>query len=101
MQSAVAASLEAQDLTLDMLQEEARYILGRDVAFTEEQLAQALDPERFVAVRTLPGGVAPSATARLLDAAATEMTADEKWLATARGRIEKANAARAAARALS
>ncbi len=56
VQSVVAASLEAQDLTLDMLQEEARYILGRDVAFTEEQLSQALDPERFVAVRTLPGG---------------------------------------------
>ena len=101
VQSAVAANLEAQDLTLDMLQAAARHVVGRDAPFTAEQLAQALDPERFVAVRTLPGGVAPSATARLLDEAAAEMATDEKWLATAKSRIEKANATRAAACALS
>lgn len=95
---AVSTGLQASDVTLDMLQEAARSVLGRDLPLSGEQLADALDPERFIAVRTLPGGVAPASTATVLDAQAEALAAGDGWLRAAQARLEAA-AARAAAAA--
>ena len=87
---AVAASLEEPDLTLDMLQEAANHTVGHDLPFSAQQMAEALDPERFVDVRTLPGGVAPVATELLLDSIGEDIRADEEWLDAAETRIVRA-----------
>ncbi len=67
VQEAVADELEAQDLSLDMLQSAAVDVLGHELDYSAEQMQVALDPQHFVDIRTLPGGVAPRATGALLD----------------------------------
>lgn len=67
VQDAVNAGLTSSQLTLAMLQEAARNVLGRVLPLSETQFRQALDPVHFIAVRTGLGGVAPAATAAVLD----------------------------------
>jgi argininosuccinate lyase len=67
VQGAVQAGIPSSQLTLDRLQASARRVLGRELAFDEAQLEEALDPAHFVAVRTGAGGVAAVATAAVLD----------------------------------
>jgi hypothetical protein len=45
-----------------------------------ETIRRALDPVAFVQARMTLGGAAPSATAAVLDAQATQLTTDEAWL---------------------
>ena len=97
VQEAVADELEAQDLSLDMLQSAAVDVLGRELDYSTEQMQVALDPQHFVDIRTLPGGVAPRATGALLDTLGERLAVDEEWLFAARGRIEQAADARHAA----
>ncbi|MCB0045254.1 MAG: argininosuccinate lyase [Caldilineaceae bacterium] len=95
VQNAVKAGLGSDALTLAMLQAAARTVLGEELAFSEEQFTRALDPEHFVAVRTVPGGVAPEATDSLLDELAQQIQMDEEWLEDARERLHRADAYRA------
>jgi argininosuccinate lyase len=57
----------SSEWSVEKLQVAARQVLGRERALTAEQLDQAVDPMRFVAVRSGLGGAAPQATAALLD----------------------------------
>ena len=90
VREAVSAGLESTELTLDMLQAAATRTVGQKLPFSAQQMAEALDAEHFIRIRTLPGGVAPQATERLLDSLAEEIGADEEWLGTAETRIERA-----------
>jgi argininosuccinate lyase len=96
VQAAVKAGKGSNDLTLDMLQASAQAVLGHPLDFSEEQFALALDPEHFVAVRSVAGGVAPAATAQVLDDLAWRLQADEERLAGAEQRLAQAEAARRA-----
>lgn len=49
-----------KDLTLELVNEYAVKITGKKTTLTEEVFANALDPDYFIKVRTLPGGPAPS-----------------------------------------
>jgi argininosuccinate lyase len=80
VQAAVKAGIPSSQVTLDLLQVAARQVLGRELAFTEAQFTQALDPAHFVAVRAGEGGVAPGATAAVLDALQAELDADAQHL---------------------
>lgn len=98
VKSAVETHTPADALTLAMLQEAARRVTGAEVALTDAQFAAALDAAQFVAVRTVDGGVAPVATAVVLEAQAAQLeTGDRAWLAAAVARLDDADAARAAA----
>ena len=92
VREAVAAGLEAQDLTVDSLQAAAERTVGHRLPFSAEQMAEALDPQHFVEVRTLPGGVAPQATEQLLNQLDASVSSDREWLdlATERGIVAKA-----------
>jgi argininosuccinate lyase len=71
VQAAVKAGIPSSQLTLDLdLLASARRARcwGVNWPFTEAQFTQALDPAHFVAVRAGEGGVAPGATAAVLDA---------------------------------
>lgn len=91
VQAAVKASKASDELTLEMLQVSARNVLGRELDFDEKQFRRALDPQHFVNVRTVAGGVAPEATARLLEDLAWRLHADEEWLDGARRRLQRAD----------
>lgn len=67
VQAVVKMGIPSSQLTLDLLQTSACQVLGHELAFTEAQFVQALDPEYFVTVRAGVGGVAPAATAAVLD----------------------------------
>ena len=67
--------------------------LARDVAqqaataalpISESELLAALDPEHFIAVRTIPGGPAPGALQPELDRADAQRQADATWLQSER-----------------
>ena len=86
VQTAVRTGIPSSQLTLDLLQASARQVLGRELAFGEAQFRQALDPVHFTAVRTGEGGVAPSATAAVLDVLQTGLDADGHHLTTQQAR---------------
>ena len=50
----------------------------------------ALDPRAFVEARDLPGGAAPSATAKVLDAQGDALDRDRAWLQEARSKLDAA-----------
>ena len=67
VRSAVEQQVPADGLTVEMLHKAAKKELGQPLNFSAEQFEQALDPEHFISVRTVEGGVAPEATSAVLD----------------------------------
>ena len=99
VQEAVRSGVPSTQLTLAMLQRAAQQVLGSEVALSEAQFRQALDPAHFVQVRSGPGGVAPAATAALLDSAQAGIDDNTAWLAAAYARLAAASEHRGAATA--
>ncbi len=71
--------LGPDELTSEMLSEIARR-LGVDVNLSSAAFRHALDPQRFVEARSLPGGAAPSATKALLAEQEAAINTDRAWL---------------------
>ncbi|QMV45031.1 argininosuccinate lyase [Cohnella cholangitidis] len=83
--------LTVRDLTLERLKEAARSTIGRSIGLSGEELAEALDPVYFVAVRKLLGGPSPQEVKRAL-AVQTERSATEQaWLSQKKERLIRAN----------
>jgi argininosuccinate lyase len=55
------------------LREAFREMVGKDLPFSDLEIDEALDPERFVAVRKTPGGPAPAGMASVYAAVAAAM----------------------------
>jgi argininosuccinate lyase len=84
-------------LLLDISKE----VCGREIVFTEAQLAEVLSPTHFVEVRTTHGGPAPSETRRAGEVSQKLLTADEGWLHDTRENLSRASTAlKLAAKAL-
>ena len=78
--SCVRKAIDAgSDVTYDILQSVAREVIGRDLDMSADELAAAVSPENFVAIRTIYGGTAPSETRRALAVEREYETVDEKW----------------------
>ncbi len=78
--SCVRKAIDAgSDVTYDILQSVAREVIGRDLDMSADELAAAVSPENFVAIRTIYGGTAPSETRRALAVDRENETVDEKW----------------------
>lgn len=91
VRQAVADGISADEITLARLQAAARAVVGRELPFNAAQLARALDPDHFIALRTVAGGVAPAATASLLDHLDAQLAADQAWLVAAQARLSMAD----------
>lgn len=94
VKQAVAAGIPSTQLTLDRLQAAAQAAVGHALAFSEEQFVRALDAQHFIEVRSGLGGVAPAATAAVLDACAARVEDDAAWLDAARARLAAADGMR-------
>jgi len=70
----------------------SRDLTGTAIVYTDEQLAAILAPRHFIAVRTTPGGPAPSETSRALGVSRAALDADLAWLAQVRQRLAAAAA---------
>ena len=97
VRQAVAGGIPSTALTLARLQSAAQAAIGRSIAFSEEQFALALDAQHFIKVRAGLGGVAPAATAAVLDDLALTLHADAGWQQAAQARLAAAETMRAAA----
>lgn len=80
--SCVRCAIEAgTDVTYEILQSVAREVIGRDLEMSAGELAAAVSPENFVAIRTIYGGTAPVETRRALAVERETEVVDEKWYA--------------------
>jgi argininosuccinate lyase len=98
----IAAATASPDASLaGILREVSRSVCGREVVYTDAQLAEILSPRHFVEIRKTLGGPAPTETARALEVSKKALASDETWLTDARGRLTAAEEKlRAAASAL-
>lgn len=94
VQTAVKAGVPSSRLTLAMLQASAREVLGHALDLSAAQFQQALDPEHFVTVRSGVGGVAPAATAAVLNELQHALDAGFAWLDAAQARLAVATSRR-------
>jgi argininosuccinate lyase len=79
------------------LREISTEVLGRPVELDDAALALILSPQHFVGVRTMPGGPAPSETARAIAASLTKLAGDAEWFDSTLARLRGAEAALKAA----
>ena len=72
------------------LRQISKDVAGREVVYSEDELARILSPIHFVEIRTTYGGPAPSETRRALQVSREALAADEAWLTGAREKLRRA-----------
>ena len=97
----IAGARSAPDTPLaGILRDASKAVCGKEIVYTEPQLAEILSSRHFVEVRKTHGGPSPSETARALGVSKEALTTDEKWLSVTKLRLvaaeEKLRAAAAA-----
>ncbi|MDN9012364.1 argininosuccinate lyase [Brevibacillus laterosporus] len=90
VQQAIKQKITADQITLHMVNEAAQHVIKREVVLTEAELAEALDPVHFVAIRSLPGGPAPREMMRMIEARKTTQKLMHNWWQTAALRCQSA-----------
>ena len=89
------------DSLAGILREVSKAVSGKEVVYTDAELADILSPTHFVEIRKTHGGPSPSETARALAVSTHALRADETWLEGAKDRLAAAEVnLRAAAAAL-
>ncbi len=87
---------EGGEITSERLAVVASEVAGRPLVISPEWTERMLDPWAFVEARSLPGGPAPEATTRAIDAARIQLEADAARLDDTEARIAEAYADRRA-----
>ena len=87
----IAGSRTSPDTPLAaLLRQVSKDVTGKEIVYTDAQLAQILGPQHFVEVRKTYGGPSPSETLRAIGVSKTSLVADDEWLTAARGRLRAA-----------
>jgi len=73
-----------------VLADVSRELLGRRIAYSDEELARIMSPRHFVEVRRTLGGPAPEETARALEASHEQLKTDDAWRAHTAGALAAA-----------
>ncbi|WP_270937222.1 argininosuccinate lyase, partial [Falsiroseomonas oryzae] len=87
----------AHEATVEIVDAAAQEVAGRAAGLDAATVAQALDPARSVAARTIPGGTAPVEVRRMATRMASRLAEDEARVAAWRDRLAAAEAQRDAA----
>ncbi|SFU93978.1 argininosuccinate lyase [Methylobacterium sp. 174MFSha1.1] len=90
VRAAMDAGLSAEGITPAMVDAAALSEAGRALHLPEEAVRQSLDPALSVAARTLPGGPAPEAVARSVEAAQARLEARRAALVARRTQLQTA-----------
>jgi argininosuccinate lyase len=93
VRAAMDRGLAADGITTEMVDDAARDQLGRPLGLSPELVRVSLDPTASVAARTLPGGPAPEAVARSVEAAQARLETRRADLAGKRSRLQQAREA--------
>lgn len=94
VKTAIAGGIDADGITVNMIEEAAQSALGRALGMDEATLHAALDPWHFVRARAAPGGPAPETMRRSLDGSLGRLDEDHRWLRGERERLAVADAER-------
>lgn len=86
---------EGGDITSARLSTTASEIAGRPIVIDTQWAERMLDPWAFVDARDLPGGPAPSETARAIATARASLAADQTWIDQTAAKLDTAAAERA------
>jgi argininosuccinate lyase len=70
-----------------LVTEIAREVAGKQIEYSDAQLAEILSPAHFVEVRKTWGGPSPSETGRALGVSKAALAGDDQWLASVRERL--------------
>ncbi|HMC76987.1 MAG TPA: argininosuccinate lyase [Vicinamibacterales bacterium] len=90
----IAGSRTSPDTPMaTLLRQVSKDVTGKEIVYSEEQLAALLSPQYFVEVRKTYGGPAPSETARATGVSRQALAADEQWVSAARDRLRSAEEA--------
>lgn len=90
VQRALNAGLDAQGMTVEIINASAADELGRPLALTPDFVRDCLDPVKAVAARTTPGGTAPVEVRRMLAVLAAKRGRDAELVAMRRRAVEDA-----------
>ena len=85
------ATMAPQVSLAGILRDVSNAVCGREVVYTDAELAAILSPKHFVEIRNTHGGPSPSETTRALGVSRNALGADEKWLTETRGRLTAAD----------
>lgn len=69
-----------ESLTLELLNEQTKKVVGTESVLTEEELKQCLSPEYFVQIRDLQGGPSPSRMEKTIKVRTREQEELVSWL---------------------
>ena len=87
----IAASREDCNAPLaTTLREVSKSVTGKEIVYSETELARTLSPRHFVEVRKTHGGPAPSETSRASAASRKALASDEQWLRDTLVRLQSA-----------
>jgi argininosuccinate lyase len=89
---ALKHGLSPQELDAALLAQIATEVTGSPLQVSNDLIQRALDPQAFVELRSIPGGSAPSATAKVLDGMATQLAHDREWLSGTQAQLSAASA---------
>ena len=81
-------------ITAGVVNEVGSEVTGREMEVSEAFVTEALDVERFIARRTLPGGPAPVTTSAAIHAARRRLATDQATLTVQATQLIQAHAAR-------
>ena len=73
---ALTHKLAPTDLTSEIMKQVALDKIGQEIALSDESLKKAIDPENFVAIRTVQGGTSAEATDAVLDGISAQIAQD-------------------------
>jgi argininosuccinate lyase len=86
-----AASANPGASSAALLRNVSKDVVGREIVYTDAQLADVLSPVHFVQIRRTHGGPAPEETARASEVSAQSLGADENWLRETREKLARAS----------
>lgn len=96
---AIVGRLVRQSLESNLLPGEVRAshvdaaaaeVFGQSVGLSDDQVRDALDPQRFIETRTSEGSASPERMAEALALAGEQLAAQREWLATFTGKLTDA-----------
>ena len=89
----IAGSRATPDRSLAALVREiSKDVAGKEIVYTDAQIAEILSPRHFVEVRKTHGGPSPSETLRAIGVSKQALAADDEWLKAAGERLQAAEA---------
>ncbi|MDB5377106.1 MAG: argininosuccinate lyase [Rubritepida sp.] len=91
------AGLQAHEADLAFVELASLEVARRPSGLSAAQVAEALDPVRSVAARTIPGGTAPGEVRRMAERMAVRLEGDEALVASWRAQLHQASIRRATA----